>query len=110
MLRFVSTIGGWAPAMTAVEDVDFGPVRERVSWAGRPIERMRKLVDAYVRELPFHVMLFKSPDGTMIAERAELTFDPPTQLSLALGDVIHHLRAALDQLVGALRVGGPSRS
>lgn len=91
-------------------DIDLTPVRERVAWAGRHVERMRKLVDAYVSERPFSVYLSMASDGTTVIEEARLTADPPTQLSLVLGDVTHHLRATLDNLVGAVAVGGPTRA
>src|SRR5262245_24440041 len=90
-------------------DVDFAAIRERVSWAGRDIEQMKLLVAAYENSRPFHVFLTKSEDGRTITETVTLTADPPLQVGFALGDISHHLRAALDNLVGAVAVGGPTR-
>jgi hypothetical protein len=42
--------------------------------------------------------------------RAEVTGDPPITIALALGDVLHQARAALDNLVGVLRGGATDRS
>ena len=96
--------------MNDFEAVDLGPVRERVEWAGRHVERLRKLVDDYVSSRPFAVYLYLSADRRTVIETATLTDDPPLPISLVLGDIAHHLRAALDNLVGVLRLGGPTRS
>ena len=92
------------------EAVDLSPIGERVEWAGRHIERLRKLVDAYVSSRPFAVYLYHDPVAATVLETVTLTADPPLPISLVLGDVAHHLRAALDNLVGILRLGGPTRA
>lgn len=91
-------------------EIELSPIRERVEWAGRHVERMRKLLAAYVASRPVYVGLSKSPDGAQVIETAELTSLPPMQLSLVLGDIAHHLRASLDNLAGSFRTGGPTRT
>lgn len=92
------------------EAFDLEPIRARLDWAARHTQRLRKLVDAYVGARPFKVYLYLSDDAETVTETVTLTSDPPLPISLVLGDIAHHLRAALDNLVGVLRLGGPTRS
>lgn len=84
-------------------------VHSRLAWAQHHIGHLRSLVDAYANLPPFEISDEPSPDGHWRVQRARLTVEPPSEISLALGDVAHQLRAALDNAVCALRTRGPNR-
>jgi hypothetical protein len=88
--------------------IDFAPLHARISWASGNIDRLRRVVSAYVALPPYRETTRRGP-GSQTVVRAELIRDPPIEISLALSDALHQLRATLDNLVGALREGGPSR-
>src|SRR5947208_2662307 len=85
--------------------VDFEPLLARLRWAHEGVLELRGLVDEYVARPPYRVTVERRPNGNTI-QRAELTDQPPVEISLSMSDIAHQLRATLDNLVGALREGG----
>jgi hypothetical protein len=87
--------------------VDLSAVIARRDWAKAHAAR----VNALAKEWAFgavDVTHSTTADGLGVI-RAEVVGEPPIEVALALGDVLHNARAALDNLVGVLR-GGATRT
>ena len=85
------------------------PLHARLAWAQQHLARLREAVNLYEEIPPYAVTDETTEDGQTRVVRAEIVTPPPIEISLALGDVAHQLRAALDNAVGAMRDGGPTR-
>jgi hypothetical protein len=88
--------------------VDLEPIHARLRWADDAVAHLQSSVERYSALPPFQTTKAHWPDGQTV-ERAELIQDPPIEISLLLSDISHHLRATLDNLVGAVREGGSSQ-
>lgn len=87
---------------------DHRQVDARIERADVHIQTLRDEVNAYVDGPPYSIE--KSTDRATMTriERAVMRIDPPLSIAIVFSDAAHQLRSALDNLVGALRVGGPS--
>lgn len=88
--------------------IDFRPVHARLDRARDHLATLAEDVDTYVRLPPYRTTRTRPDDRGWITERAELVVEPPLRMSLALSDLTHQLRAALDNVVGCLRPSGPT--
>jgi hypothetical protein len=88
--------------------VDFRPVLDRLAWADRHVAHLRDVATAFVDRPPFVVTRIPDPQSRRVIYRAEQTDYPPAEIALAMSDVLHQLRATLDNAVGVLRTGGPT--
>ena len=91
--------------MTRYPEID-----ARLAWAAHHVARLRQLVDVYSGLPPYEVSDGLDDDGRTRVVRATLQTQPSVEISLALGDVAHQLRAVLDNAVGALSDTGPTRT
>lgn len=84
-------------------------IEARLLWTQRHMAGLRKLLDEYEQMPPYTVSTEVDEDAQTRVIRATLTVPPPVEISLALGDVAHQLRAVLDNAVGAMSDAGPTR-
>jgi hypothetical protein len=97
-------------SLCRVRASDLGPVRARVERANAHVETLRKVIDEYLAAPPYGRKKRIVPDRLeRVVERAELRLPVPIEASIVLSDAIHQARAALDNLVGVLRPGEPTR-
>jgi hypothetical protein len=87
--------------------IDFAPVKDRLEWAERHGRHVAEMADEYVKQRPFVVS--EAHEGGRHTYTAEIATPAPVEIALTLSDTLHQLRATLDNLVGVLRTGGPSR-
>jgi hypothetical protein len=83
-------------------------VLARLDRADEHVTALHAAVDAYVATPPWLHGKTLGDDGSTITERVDLMLQPPLEIAVTLSDVVHQLRAALDNLVGVLRPGGPT--
>jgi hypothetical protein len=86
---------------------DFAPVVNRIRRADEHATRLAVEVAAYVASPPYRRTLEETDRGTLL-DKVVMERDPPPDIALTLSDGVHQLRAALDNLVGVLRSGGPT--
>jgi hypothetical protein len=86
---------------------DLSVVRQRLIQAGHHARSLDELVAAFAAGPPYTRESSLTERGTVL-ERVELVRQPPPVVALTLSDAVHQLRAALDNMVGALRPGGPT--
>lgn len=83
----------------------------RLDWAIEGIDRLEVLVDDFLATKPCEVVSHVTRDGdnARISYVLRVYDQPPLTISLAAGDVVHNLRATLDNLVwGVGQVFGAS--
>lgn len=89
--------------------MDLTTVAARIDWADAHARRVRDLsADWSSSALVAHTTL-DDQRGVQVFQ-AQVVGEPPLSIALALGDTVHHARAALDNLVGVLRGGATDRS
>ncbi len=81
----------------------------RLDWAASHASRVRDLTQEWAGRAIAKSSRLDTDRGYRV-DRFEVQGDPPPEVALALGDVLHHARAALDNLVGVLRGGATGRS
>jgi hypothetical protein len=88
--------------------VDLRPVAARLERARKHVDELDAILAAYIARPPYVVRpdLGSAPDR--VVERAELRDEPPLEAAMAVSDAVHQARAALDNLVNAVRTGGPA--
>jgi len=79
----------------------------RIARAQHHVGELQRALKAYRDSRPFRIEADYTDHGTVI-ERADNPAPVPGDLSLIVSDAVHQTRAALDNLVGALREGGPT--
>ncbi len=88
---------------------DFGGVHRRTSWAEYHFQCLEKEATAYLESGAIHIDTEIQDNGSRLY-RAHLPEPPPVELALRAADVIHHLRAALDNAVWELHPAGTRRT
>jgi hypothetical protein len=88
---------------------DWSPVRDRLAWAESHAERVRQLSRDWTASAIRTDTSLDVARGVRVY-RAEVVGEPPPEIALAVGDVVHHARAVLDNLVGIVRGGSTDRS
>lgn len=73
----------------------------RLDWAGTGIDRLEALVDSFLTTKPCEVIANMKREGenAHISYVLRIHFQPPPTIRFAVGDVVHNLRATLDNLV-----------
>ena len=88
--------------------IDLSPVDARLGRAAVHVAALESAVAAYVALPPYRrVEKIDHMTGVMTV-RVDMNQQPPSSIALILSDVAHQLRAALDNLVGCVRPGGPT--
>jgi hypothetical protein len=89
--------------------IDLGHVDQRLEWAEAHALRVAGLSNDWAASA---MRTTTTPDKErgLHVFRAEVVGDPPVTIALALGDLLHQARAALDNLVGVLRGGATDES
>jgi len=82
-------------------------VEARLTRAGQHVVALQTMLEAYAARPPWRVSRRPSEPPRVI-ERAELVEQPPIEAAMLVSDAVHQARAALDNLVNALRNGGPA--
>ena len=92
-----------------VTTIDFSPIDRRLEWADAHAQRVFELSADWGAKAMRTTTTTDAERGVR-QFRAEVIGEPPVTIALALGDVLHHARAALDNLVGILRGGATDQS
>jgi hypothetical protein len=88
--------------------IDLAPVDARLGRAAVHVAALEAAVGRYVAIPPYRRTESVDHMTGAITVRAEMTQEPPAEIALILSDAVHQLRAALDNLVGCVRPGGPT--
>ncbi|HJP89293.1 MAG TPA: hypothetical protein VJ850_09695 [Candidatus Limnocylindrales bacterium] len=88
--------------------IDIRPVHARLERARKHAAEVDAILEAYVSGPPYRIVTREGSRDDTIVERAILVERPPIKAAMAVSDAIHQARASLDNLVNALRVGGPA--
>jgi hypothetical protein len=89
--------------------LDWSPIDARLAWAEAHRARVRDLAAGWAAAALRTDTTLDRERGVWVY-RAEVVGTPPADIALALGDVLHHARATLDNLVGVLRGGATEDS
>jgi hypothetical protein len=89
--------------------LDLSTIDVRLDWAASHATRVRDLTQEWAGRAIAKSSRIDTARGYRV-DRFEVLGDPPPEVALALGDVLHHARAALDNMVGVLRCGATGRS
>lgn len=84
--------------------LDLSTIDARLAWADAHATRVRDLTQEWAARSIVKSSRLEADRGYRV-DRFEVRGDPPPEVALALADVLHHARAALDNLVGVLRGG-----
>ena len=89
--------------------IDLATIEGRLEWADAHAVRVADLSNDWTTDA---IRTTTTTDGERRVRvfRAEVVGDPPVTIALALGDVLHQARAALDNLVAVLRGGATAQS
>ncbi|MFC1968880.1 hypothetical protein ACFLVF_00095 [Chloroflexota bacterium] len=73
----------------------------RLDWASASIDRLEILVDAFLDTKPCEILtrMKRKGENAFFSYELHVLSQPPPTISFALGDVVHNLRAILDNLV-----------
>ena len=73
----------------------------RLDWASAGIDRLEVLVDSFLATKPCEVIanMKRERDNARISYVLRIYSQPPPTIRFAVGDVVHNLRATLDNLV-----------
>jgi hypothetical protein len=82
------------------------PVEARIALARQHVTELGKLLGEYVA-LPPYKLSTRPSEGRLMIDRAEIHVPPPREAAMVVSDAVHQARAALDNLVNALRLAGP---
>jgi hypothetical protein len=89
--------------------IDLTTIDRRLQWADAHALRVAELSDEWTTSA-MRTTTTTDEERAVRVFRAEVVGDPPHTIALALGDVLHQARAALDNLVGVLRGGASAQS
>ena len=92
-----------------VTTIDFSPIDHRLAWADAHAQRVKDLSVEW-GATAMRTTTTTNTDRGIREFRAEVVGEPPVTIALALGDVLHHARAALDNLMGVVRGGATNKS
>jgi hypothetical protein len=84
-------------------------VYARLDRADAHVAEVEAAITAYRSMPPWIHSLEQRGDGATITERIRLVSPPPVAVAVILSDAVHQLRAALDNLIGVMRPGGPTQ-
>ncbi len=87
---------------------DLLPIHARFERAQHHVADLQRVLGEYIARPPFHRTKRAGPARDRIVERAELVAEPPIEAAMIVSDAVHQARAALDNLVNALRPDGPA--
>ena len=75
--------------------------KRRLDWASAGIDRLEVLVDAFLATKPSEVIasVKRKGESAHISYVLHIYSQPPPEIRFAVGDVVHNLRASLDNLV-----------
>jgi hypothetical protein len=95
--------------------VDLSDVRLKLDWAAKHIETFRQTIESFQERNPppfgFRAEEHPQTDGSVEHELYAIVREqPPRELALIIGDVVHNVRSALDHLVYALSSRKAQRS
>jgi len=80
----------------------FDGAQERIARARRRLEELSAEVDAYLRSAPVEARIEEGPLRDQHLARVTRFVPPPRALGVTSGEVVQHLRSALDYAVGEL--------
>jgi hypothetical protein len=83
------------------------PVHLRLERSLEHAAELGQLLSDYAEQPPFRVTT-RAGGGSLMVDRAELVVEPPRRAAMLVSDAVHQARAALDNLVNALRPAGPA--
>jgi hypothetical protein len=75
------------------------PVNLKVERAKEHFEQLQSAVEAFRTTDPYGAVRYMNPKRTEEVVRARISKQPPPQLAIIIGDLLHNLRSALDHLV-----------
>jgi hypothetical protein len=82
----------------------------RVQWAGLRYLELAKAVADFLESRPFSAQVEFDPDLNLWQWRAQIREAVPAFVGFCLGDIVHNLRATVDNLYSALVVHAPSNA
>jgi len=88
---------------------DLRPIRARLVWAKGHAARVKSLVEEWAATA-LVVDVQYDDERKVYVHQARVAVDPPVDIALAVGDVLHQSRATLENLVGVLRGSATSTS
>jgi hypothetical protein len=84
------------------------PVVLRMTRAREHVASLEDLLRRYADKPPYRVSTRPGEHLPLKIDRADLVEDPPVEAPMLVSEAVHHARAALDNLVNALRPAGPA--
>lgn len=96
-----------AATATLAPVIDFTTSEARITRARHHQSELEQAVESWHAGQPYHRDLTLTDLGSYI-ERAEYPYPVPGDLRFMVSDAAHEARAALDNLVGAIRPDGPT--
>ncbi len=79
-----------------------GAVVDKLRWAQQHLEDLTAEVDRFMQGKPYSIVREGREEGRRYVFTLRVRGDPPTRISLILGDFLHNARSALDYLVYAI--------
>ena len=88
----------------------FHSARLKIEWADQKIGDLLMEIGSFLRREPYKAIRHEKsePEG-WVEWRAEVREQPPSQIGLIVGDIIHNLRSSLDHIVWELVERGGAR-
>ena len=87
--------------MANVQDHYVDLARRRLAWSGEGIDRLEALIDSFIATKPSEVItsVIREGEDAHISYVLQIYRQPTPELRFAVGEVVHNLRATLDNLV-----------
>jgi hypothetical protein len=86
----------------------FAAVYGRLDRAHAHYESLDAAIADYTARPPYLVTIGAAESPDRVVVRVDLVEDPPREIGMILSDLVHQARAALDNLIGEVRPGGPT--